>query len=74
MRAASNELGIVDLGHISKKEAKLPQTGEWSHCVIYSSAEPCPMCLAAIYWSGIKEMGFCCNTLRCRRKRYRFFR
>ena len=26
--------------------------------VIYSSGEPCPMCMAAIYWSGISEVFF----------------
>ncbi len=31
-------------------------TYDLSGCVIYTSCEPCPMCLGAIYWSGIKEM------------------
>ena len=27
-------------------------------CVIYSSSEPCPMCLGAIYWSHIAKVHF----------------
>lgn len=34
------------------------KTFDLSGCVIYSSCEPCPMCLAAIYWAHIDRIYF----------------
>ena len=33
-------------------------TFELSGCEIYSSCEPCPMCLAAIYWARLDKLWF----------------
>ena len=32
------------------------ETFTLTDCVIYTSCEPCPMCLSAIYWSGISRI------------------
>lgn len=40
IRQACRKLGTFDL----------------SNCVIYTSCEPCPMCLGAIYWARIKRV------------------
>ncbi len=58
IREAAHDLGVIDLGHINKLKSKLFQPGTWSHCIIYSSSEPCPMCLSAIYWAGIRYLYF----------------
>ena len=36
-------------------------TFDLSGCVIYSSCEPCPMCLAAIYWAHIDKIYYGAN-------------
>jgi guanine deaminase len=45
IRRASKKLGRFDL----------------SDCAVYSTCEPCPMCLAAIYWAKIRRLYFGCT-------------
>ena len=33
-------------------------------CTIYTSCEPCPMCLSACYWARLNKIYYC-NTRRC---------
>ncbi|MFA6162893.1 MAG: nucleoside deaminase [Methylobacter sp.] len=30
-------------------------------CILYTSCEPCPMCLGAIYWARLKKVYFACS-------------
>ena len=45
IRRASKKLGTFNL----------------ADCTIYSSSEPCPMCLGAIYWAGLSRLVFANN-------------
>lgn len=45
IRNAAQKLGTFDL----------------SDCEIYTSCEPCPMCLGAIYWARLKKVYFANN-------------
>ena len=44
-----------------RKACKKLKTFDLSGCVIYTSCEPCPMCLGAIYWSRI-DLIYYANT------------
>ena len=39
-----------------RKAAKKLGTYDLEGCVIYTSCEPCPMCLGAIYWAHLDKM------------------
>ncbi|MBN1961392.1 MAG: nucleoside deaminase [Deltaproteobacteria bacterium] len=58
IRRAAHSLGVYHLNQIDKATNKLPQPGPLSRCLLISSCEPCPMCLAAIYWAKIDEVYF----------------
>ncbi len=60
VRTVARELGVFNLGEISKDnpQLKLAQPGATSHCEIYSSCEPCPMCYSAIRWARINTVVF----------------
>lgn len=58
IRSACASLGVFNLGVIKKEQSLLPQPGKLSHCIIYSSAEPCPMCYSAICWANISMLFF----------------
>ncbi len=48
---------IVTIRKASRKLAHFHLTG----CQLYITAEPCPMCFAAIHWAHIEKV-FYCNT------------
>ena len=44
-----------------RKACKKLNTFDLEGCIIYSSCEPCPMCLGAIYWAHLDELYFANN-------------
>ncbi len=41
-----------------RRASKLRDSFNLSDCIIYTTSEPCPMCLSAIHWAGIKKIRF----------------
>ena len=39
-----------------RNACKILNTFELANCVIYTSCEPCPMCLGALYWARLSKI------------------
>lgn len=46
-----------------RNACKILGTHSLSGCEIFASCEPCPMCMAAIYWARIDRVWFGCTHL-----------
>jgi len=57
---------ILAIRRASKKLRRF----DLSDCAIYSTCEPCPMCLAAIYWAKIRRLYFGCTKEDAARIRF----
>ena len=50
-----------------RKAASVLKSHDLNKCTLYTSCEPCHMCLGAIYWAGIKKVVYACDRIDAER-------
>jgi guanine deaminase len=58
--SANDPTAHAEMQAIREACARL-ETFQLSDCELYTSCEPCPMCLAAIYWARLRSVYFACT-------------
>ena len=44
-----------------RQASSVLKSHELKDCTLFTSCEPCPMCLGAIYWAGISKVIYACD-------------
>ena len=57
-------VGAVQSNHCRQTAAACAKLGRFhlEDCELYATCEPCPMCLAALYWAGFTEVYFAASA------------
>lgn len=48
---------------VIRKASELLKNHDLSGCTLYTSCEPCPMCLGAVYWAGIRKVVYASDRI-----------